>query len=97
MGSAARSQGLAAVTAGLTLPWSSGTVQGHVSRIKMIKRQMYGRAKPGLLRKRSWCEAAGVPMGWRSALSGRDASWSTEDHDLPGDIEVAVALDDCEA
>jgi transposase len=42
----------AAVTAGLTLPWSSGTVEGHVNRIKMIKRQMYGRAKPDLLRKR---------------------------------------------
>jgi hypothetical protein len=27
----------AAVTAGLTLPWSSGTVEGHVNRIKMIK------------------------------------------------------------
>jgi transposase len=41
-----------AVTAGLTLHWSSGTVEGHVNRIKMIKRQMYGRAKPDLLRKR---------------------------------------------
>ncbi|MBW8798222.1 MAG: transposase [Streptomyces sp.] len=43
---------LAAVTAGLTLPWSSGVVEGHVNRIKMIKRQMYGRAGFGLLRKR---------------------------------------------
>jgi transposase len=42
----------AAVTAGLTLPYSSGTVEGHVNRIKMLKRQMYGRAKPDLLRKR---------------------------------------------
>ncbi|WP_267009153.1 transposase [Streptomyces sp. NBC_00154] len=43
---------LAAVTAGLTLPWSSGVVEGHVNRIKMIKRQMYGRAGFKLLRKR---------------------------------------------
>ena len=42
----------AAVQAGLTLPYSSGAVEGHVNRIKMIKRQMYGRAKPDLLRKR---------------------------------------------
>jgi transposase len=41
-----------AVTAGLSLPWSSGTVEGHVNRIKMLKRQMYGRASPGLLRRR---------------------------------------------
>jgi len=42
----------AAVTAGLTTPYSSGAVEGHVNRIKMLKRQMYGRAKPDLLRKR---------------------------------------------
>jgi transposase len=41
-----------AVTAGLTLPYSSGPVEGHVNRIKMIKRQMYGRANTDLLRKR---------------------------------------------
>lgn len=38
--------------AGLTVPYSSGAVEGHINRIKMIKRQMYGRAKPDLLRKR---------------------------------------------
>ncbi len=43
---------LAAVTAGLTLPWSSGVVEGHVNRIKMLKRQMYGRAGFALRRKR---------------------------------------------
>jgi transposase len=41
-----------AVRAGLTQPWSSGAVEGNVNRIKMIKRQMYGRAKLDLLRKR---------------------------------------------
>jgi transposase len=41
-----------AVLNGLTLPHSSGAVEGHVNRIKMIKRQMYGRANLDLLRKR---------------------------------------------
>jgi transposase len=41
-----------AVTNGLTLPWSSGTVEGTVNKIKMLKRQMYGRASFALLRKR---------------------------------------------
>ena len=36
---------LDAVTAGLTLDASSGPVEGTVNRIKMIKRQMFGRAK----------------------------------------------------
>ena len=41
-----------AVVNGLTLPHSSGAVEGNVNRIKMIKRQMYGRASFDLLRKR---------------------------------------------
>jgi transposase len=41
-----------AVTNGLSLRWSSGAVEGHVNRIKMLKRQMYGRAGPDLLRRR---------------------------------------------
>ena len=44
--------GLAAVTAGLPLPHRPGPVEGNVNRIKMIKRQMYGRAGFDLLRKR---------------------------------------------
>jgi transposase len=43
---------LDAVNAGLTLPYSSGPVEGTVNRIKMIKRQMFGRANFDLLRKR---------------------------------------------
>lgn len=43
---------LDAVTAGLTLEHNSGPVEGHVNRIKMLKRQMYGRANLDLLRKR---------------------------------------------
>jgi transposase len=45
-------QDLAAVTAGLTLPYSSGSTEGNVNRVKPIKRQMYGRAGLDLLRKR---------------------------------------------
>ncbi|WP_328827846.1 ISL3 family transposase [Streptomyces ureilyticus] len=40
-----------AVTAGLTLSWSSGGTEGAVNRIKKIKRQLYGRAEFELLRK----------------------------------------------
>lgn len=43
---------LAAITAGLTLPWSNGAVEGHVNRLKLLKRQSYGRAGVGLLRQR---------------------------------------------
>jgi transposase len=45
-------QDLGAVTNGLTMPWSSGPVEGRVNHIKMIKRQMSGRAGLPLLRKR---------------------------------------------
>lgn len=38
-----------AVLAGLTLPWSQGQTEGQVTRLKLIKRQLYGRAKLDLL------------------------------------------------
>jgi transposase len=41
-----------AVLAGLTLPYSSGKVEGTVNKIKMLKRQTYGRASFNLLRHR---------------------------------------------
>lgn len=42
---------LDAVTAGLTLDWNSGSIEGAVNRIKKIKRQLYGHAGFELLRK----------------------------------------------
>ena len=41
-----------AIRNGLTLPHSSGPVEGSINRLKMIKRQMFGRANLDLLRKR---------------------------------------------
>jgi len=41
-----------AVKAGVTLPWSSGPVEGHINRLKMLKRQMFGRARLDLLSHR---------------------------------------------
>jgi transposase len=41
-----------AIQAALTLPWSNGPVEGQVHRLKLIKRQMYGRASFDLLRLR---------------------------------------------
>jgi transposase len=42
----------AAVEAGLREKWSNGPIEGQVNRLKMIKRQMYGRAGLPLLRAR---------------------------------------------
>ena len=42
----------AAVRAALTTNWSNGQVEGQNTRLKMLKRQMYGRAGFALLRKR---------------------------------------------
>ncbi|HEX2184751.1 MAG TPA: transposase, partial [Chloroflexota bacterium] len=51
---------LAAVTAGLTLEWSNGPVEGQITRLKLLKRQGYGRAGFALLRQRL-LQAALVP------------------------------------
>jgi transposase len=40
-----------AVLNGLTLSYSSGAVEGRICKIKLLKRQMYGRANFDLLRK----------------------------------------------
>jgi transposase len=45
-------QDLSAVEAAVTKPWSNGPVEGHINRLKMLKRQMYGRAGVELLRAR---------------------------------------------
>jgi transposase len=42
----------AAVLAGLTPPWSSGTCEGAVNRLNMLMRQTFGRAGFPLLRRR---------------------------------------------
>jgi transposase len=40
------------VKAGVTLSVSNGPVEGHINRLKMLKRQMYGRASIDLLSRR---------------------------------------------
>lgn len=42
----------AAILAGLTLPYSTGPVEGHINRLKLIKRQAYGRAGLSYLQHR---------------------------------------------
>jgi len=41
-----------ALKAAVLLPWSSGQVEGQVQRLKLIKREMYGRANFDLLKQR---------------------------------------------
>ena len=43
---------LAAVKAALTKTWSNGQTEGQITRLKLVKRQMYGRARLDLLRAR---------------------------------------------
>uniref|UniRef100_UPI001EF02E0B transposase n=1 Tax=Rhodovastum atsumiense TaxID=504468 RepID=UPI001EF02E0B len=42
----------AAVTAAITEPWSNGQTEGQINKVKLLKRQMYGRAGLDLLRAR---------------------------------------------
>jgi transposase len=45
---------LPAIKAGLTLAWSNGVTEGQIHRLKLVKRQGYGRAGFALLRQRVW-------------------------------------------
>jgi transposase len=51
-------QDLSAVESAVSKPWSNGPVEGHINRLKMLKRQMYGRADIELLRARLLPEPA---------------------------------------
>lgn len=42
----------AAVRAAITEPWSNGQTEGQITKLKLVKRQMYGRAKIDLLQAR---------------------------------------------
>ena len=42
----------AAVRAAIILPWSNGQTEGQITRLKLVRRQMYGRGKLDLLQAR---------------------------------------------
>ena len=52
-------QDIEAVTNAIISPLSNGMVEGHVNRLKNIKRQMYGRASIELLRKKVMLSRSG--------------------------------------
>ena len=43
---------IAAVRNAILSPWSNGQTEGQITRLKLIRRQMYGRAKLDLLQAR---------------------------------------------
>ncbi len=42
----------AAVSAAIVSPWSNGQTEGQITKLKLVKRQMYGRGKIDLLQAR---------------------------------------------
>ena len=42
----------AAVSAAIDLPWSNGQTEGQITKLKLVKRQTYGRGKLDLLQAR---------------------------------------------
>jgi transposase len=50
----------AAVRAGLSLIWSNGPTEGCIHRLKLLKRQAYGRAGVDFLRHRMLAPSAGA-------------------------------------
>jgi hypothetical protein len=81
-----------AVTNGLTLPYSSAAVEGTVTKIKMLKRQMYGRASFGLLpqarhpppRITPITESAPEPAKWARTSIQLPTTWPTQSSSQPG-------------
>ena len=84
---------LAAVQAALSLPWSTGPVEGQISRLKTIKRTMCGRAGFKLLRHRVLQAARTVQPG--KATHGCSSSMlvadTHTDHVLPSREKRRIA------
>jgi transposase len=79
----------AAVRAGLTEPWSTGPVEGQITRLKLIKRQGYGRAGFALLRQRV---LHGVDAARIDAVAKPDYSGSrTGQNRMPGERREQAA------
>jgi transposase len=77
-----------AVKAGVTLPWSSGPVEGHINRLKMLKRQMFGRARLDLLSCRfllapRWAQKPGGNVGTQGRVRGADVVSMAGQHTVP--------------
>jgi transposase len=74
----------AAVKAGVTLPWSTSPVEGHIHRLKMVKRQMFGRARLDLLSRRFLlAPRERQPRRARQAQAG--------DRNAPSPVDAAAA------
>ncbi|MFV2117122.1 hypothetical protein ACE14D_01140 [Streptomyces sp. Act-28] len=98
---------LEAVTADLTLDWSSGSIEGAVNRIKKIKRQLCGRAGFELLRKTDPAPAAlqDAPQDLRASLyrawghfedefeQRRAAAWAAGHQPDPHEARIARLRD----
>ena len=70
---------LAAVQAALSMPWSNGQTEGQITKLKLVKRMMYGRGKLDLLEAR--LIAAGSPhhqKSDRAPIPRRSTSWLQE-------------------
>lgn len=77
---------LDAVTAGLTLSLSSGAVEGHANRIKVLKRRMFGRAGFQLLRKRV------LLAQWKAAASRTTSQSLRREQDRWGQVSAHSSM-----
>jgi Transposase len=92
-----------AVKAGVTLPWSTGPVEGHSNRLKRLKRQMFGRASLDLLGRRfvrtpAYEQERSQPLAVAASSRVSNRAWraATPD-DLEGrrGMSLDIVDDDC--
>jgi Cu/Ag efflux pump CusA len=65
-----------AVRLSITVPWSNGPIEGQINRLKVIKRQMYGRA--GFELARYGLSVAAVQDVIMSAIGGENVTTTVE-------------------
>lgn len=80
-----------AVNAGVTLEWSNGQVFGQINRLKMLKRQMYGRALVQHLRQKK-LDTRSHCLQQPSHLLGRNFSPRRRNHTRTSAKRVVLKL-----
>jgi hypothetical protein len=74
---------IAAVRAAIALPWSNGQTEGQITKLKLVKRQMYGRAKIDSFRRASSAQSEPLlhqicvraKIGSRLTVEGREEGY----------------------
>jgi len=80
----------AAVSAAITSPWSNGQTEGQITKLKLVKRRMYGRGKLDLLQAR--VIGAGYPESSITIKTASEPKLHAESHSGSSPLSILALV-----